>query len=355
MKKIYFVIALLAVLLPNTFYSQCSLYPVSLPTKVTNSSLIIEGKVISQTSFWNAGRNYIYTSNLISVNQIIKGSLITSFVEIITEGGQIDLNKQVVDPSLQLGVGDEGIFTLNSFNQPSQNGYPVYHVYADQQGFIKFDLDENIATVPFKNYPDINNVYLELETLLGVDLPAFVNPVYSNKFSSSSSIAAITGISPTIITAGTFSVLTITGSSFGATQGASIVEFKNADDGGATFIQPHSSQYVSWSNTQIQVIVPTRASTITGNGTAGTGQVRVTIGTSTLSVQTLTVTYGELNVAYTNTVTTQAVFDTRHIGLNTMNGINWQMFTSFDANTNAKTAFLSAFQTWRCNTSVNWL
>ncbi|MBA3681037.1 MAG: T9SS type A sorting domain-containing protein [Bacteroidetes bacterium] len=355
MKKIYFVIITLVILLSNNSFSQCSLYPVSLASKINNSALIVEGKVISQRSFWNAERNYIRTSNVINVTQVIKGSINFSFIEIITEGGEVDMNKQVVDPSLQLVINDEGIFTLNSFDQPSQFGHPVFQVYADQQGFYKFNVKENIAVVPFKNYNDINTVYKEFEILLGIDLPDYVN-LNANKFSSSSSVAAITGISPLVITAGTASVLTITGSGFGATQGSSIVEFKNADDGGATFIQPHSSQYVSWSNTQIQVQVPTRSSsTLTGNGTAGTGQVQVTVGASTLSAQTLTVSYGELNALVTNTLTAQQVFNTRHIDLNTMNGITWQMFTSFNANSAAKTAFLSAFQTWRCNTNINWL
>lgn len=344
----------LAILLSNSSFSQCSLYPVSLSSKVNHSSLIIEGKVISQTSFWNAERNYIFTSNLVSVTQVLKGAVYTSNIEIITDGGQVDLDRQVVDPSLQLKLNDEGIFTLTNFNQPSQFGKPVFQVYSDQQGFYKFNLEENSATVPFKNYTDINNVYQEFETLLGIDIPYHTNS-NANKFTSTNAIAAISGISPLIITAGTNSILTITGSSFGATQGASIVEFRNADDGGATFIQPHSSQYVSWSNTQIQVIVPTRSSTLTGNGTAGTGQVRVTVGTSTLSAQTLTVNYGELNVLVTNTITAQQVFNTRHVDLNNMGGINWQMFTSFNANGPAKTAFLNAFQTWRCNTNINWL
>ncbi len=343
------------IMLSNSSYGQCSLYPVSLAAKINNSSLIVEGKVISQKSFWNAERNYIRTSNVINVSQVIKGSLNFSFIEIITEGGEVDMNKQVVDPSLQLAINDEGIFTLNSVNQASQFGHPVFEVYSDQQGFYKFNTKENTAIVPFKNYGDINAVYKEFETLLGIDLPAYVN-TNANKFSSSSSVAAVTGISPLIITAGTASVLTITGSGFGATQGASIVEFRNADDGGATFIQPHSSQYVSWSNTQIQVQVPTRSSaTLTGNGTAGTGQVRVTVGSSTLSAQTLTVSYGELNVLITNTLAAQQVFNTRHVDLNNMNGITWQMFTSFNSNAAAKTSFLTAFQTWRCNTNINWL
>jgi PKD repeat protein len=355
MKKIYFVIVAMVILLSGNSFSQCSLYPVSLTSKINNSSLIVEGKVISKKSFWNAERNYIRTSNVINVTQVIKGNLNSTFIEIITEGGEVEMDKQVVDPSLQLAMNDEGIFTLNSFNHSSQFGHPVFQVYSDQQGFYKFDVKNNTASVPFKTYNTINNLYNEFELLLGIDIPDF-SPAAVNKFSSLSSVAAVTGISPLTISAGTSSVLTITGSGFGATQGASIVEFRNADDGGATFIQPHLSQYVSWSNTQIQVQVPTRSSaTLTGNGTAGTGQVRVTVGSSTLSAQTLTVDYGELNVLVTNTLAAQQVFNTRHVDLNTMNGITWQMFTSFNSNSAAKTAFLSAFQTWRCNTNINWL
>ena len=355
MKKNYFILILLSVLHFNSSFSQCSLYPVSLSSRVNNSNLIIEGKVISQKSFWNSAHNYIYTSNLIQVNQVIKGSTISPFIEIITEGGEIELNKQTVEPSLQLKPNDEGVFTLINFNQPQQYGYQVFQAYADQQGFIKFNLQENSAHDPFNKYADINNVlYSQLKTLLHTTFADFTNSNSQNKFSSSSAIASISGISPTTITAGTSSTLTITGAGFGATQGTSFVLFKNADDGGTTNIQAHSSQYVSWSNTQIQVLVPTKASTVCG--TAGTGQVTVSVaGSPTVSTQTLVVDYGEINAYYSNTLTPQQVFNTRHIGLNGMNGITWQMFTGFNSNTAAKNSFLRAFQTWRCNTNINWL
>src|SRR5690606_34526565 len=121
-------------------------------------------------------------------------------------------------------------------------------------------------------------------------------------------------------------------------------------DGGATYVQPHSSQYISWSNTQIQVMVPTRAGTVAG--TAGTGPIRVTVaGSPTVSTQTLTVVYGELNVYYS---TNNTIYSTRHADLNGSSGITWQMYAGFDANTSAKTAFLASLQTWRCNTYINW-
>lgn len=353
MKKVYLLI-FAALIFAGQSFGQCSLYPVSLSNRVSNSSLIIEGKVVSQKSFWNAQKNYIFTSNLISVDQILKGSANQTFVEVITEGGEIDLNKQVVEPSLQLKPGDEGVFTLNAYNNVSQFGFTVYQAYADMQGFIKLNWNENYATDPFKKYNGINTELInELQFALNKVVVPFNQPDISGKFTSSSSVAAITGISPTTITAGTSSTLTITGTGFGATQGTSFVEFYNADDGGATYIKPHASQYVSWSATQIQVMVPTRASTVAG--TAGTGPVRVTVaGSPTISAQTLTVNYGELNVYYSNTLTAQQVFNTRHVALDGNGGIKWQMYTGFDGNAAAKASFIRAFNTWRCNTLINW-
>jgi hypothetical protein len=350
MKKTYFLYVFIAFLFAQSLHSQCSLYPVSLANRVNSSSLIIQGRVVSHRSFQNSAQNYIYTSNLIRVSQVLKGSLASELIEVITDGGEVGLMKQVVEPSLQLRQDEEGVFTLNSFQQPSQFGYPVFNVYADQQGFIKFDLTENTARDPFKKYNDINtDLYPELQKLIGALIPSYVNPTSPGKGYGSGVTTAVTGISPTVITAGTFSVLTITGSGFGSTQGTSFVEFFNADDGGATYIKPDPSQYVSWSSTQIQVMVPTRTSTL--SGTAGTGPVRVTVSaSSTVSSQNLTVDYGELNVLYSG-----AVYNTRHVDLNGSSGITWQMYTSFDANSAAKTAFLNSFQTWRCNTYINWV
>lgn len=351
MKKFYALLTAAFLIFSINVYAQCSLYPVSLANRINSSSLVIEGKVISQQSFWNTAHNYIYTSSLVQVGRVMKGSLSATQVEIITEGGEVGMRKQTVEPSLQLKNGDEGVFTLNMFEQvTAQFGSATFRTFADAQGFIKYDLRDETAREPFRNYNNIgSDLYPQLEQILGTDLPDFVNS--TNSKYSSSTVASVTGITPLTITAGTSSVITISGSGFGSTQGTSYVEFYNADDGGSTYIQPHSSQYVSWSNTQIQVMVPARAGTVAG--TAGTGPVRVTVASSpTLSAQTLTVDYGELNLFYS---TNSTIYNTRHVDLNGSSGITWQMYTSFDANTSAKTAFLSAFQTWRCNTYINWV
>jgi len=356
MKKLYTVFLLFVTLSVGNLFGQCMLYPVSLTDKVNNSNYIIEGKVISSKPFWNAAHNYIYTSNLIEVKQVIKGSTSPAYLEIITSGGEIDQRKLIVDPSLQLKQDESGVFMLNSFEQQTQYGYATYQVYSDQQGFFKFNALENSANVPFEKYNDINNdLYSKLELLLGKQITPYTNttsnPSGSGKFGGSSSINAITGISPTTISAGTNSILTITGTGFGTGPASSTlyVDFLNADDGGTTRIQPHSSQYISWTNTQIQVRVPTRTSQ---SGTAGTGAVRVvSVGNFTFTSAVLTINYGELNV-YNSTAAT--IFQTRLVDLNNSGGISFQMFTGFNSNTAAKASFIRALNTWRCNTGVNF-
>lgn len=352
MKKIYIAVLLFLVISTTSLIGQCLLTPVSLNQRVNSSQFIIEGKVVNQKSFWNAHQNYIYTSNLIQVNQNLKGNINSSFIEVITEGGEVDLSRITVEPSLQLAIDQQGVFMLTSFNLPNQFGYPVYQVYSDQQGFVKFDLKENSARDPFNTYQSINSdLYKQIGNALGVMLADFNNPNVAGKFSQSNSIAAVTSISPLTLSAGTQSVLTITGTGFGTGPSATnYVEFRNADDGGSTFIQPYTTQYVSWTSTQIQVMLPTRVSSTVG--TAGTGQVRVTTPSgNTLSAQSLTVNYGHLNV-YSSTNNT--VTNTRHVNLNSAGGITWRMFTGFDGNAAAKASFLRAFQTWRCGTFINW-
>ena len=124
------------------------MYPVLLSQRVPQSSLIIEGKVINQQSFWNNTHDKILTSNLIEVYKTFKNSS-AAYIEIVTEGGIVGNDKHVFEPTLELEVGDVGVFTLNQNNQSSQFGKQVYDAYASAQGFIKYDVVSDVATEPF--------------------------------------------------------------------------------------------------------------------------------------------------------------------------------------------------------------
>lgn len=320
--------------------AQCLMHPVLLSDRIPQSNLVLEGKVIDQLCFWNAEHNRIYTSSLVDVYKTFKNTG-ASYIEVITEGGVVGDKKQVLHPALDLRVGDVGVFTLIANSQPAQFGKPVFEAYASAQGFIRYNQAENKATEPFASYNNIStDLYPAIQQLTGTN---YVQLKAGNPFQQSitagntmQAVAAITSFTPTTITAGTNSVLTITGTGFGATATASLVGFKNADDGGSTNVSPLASEIVSWSNTQIQVKVPRGAGTgkITVNGSSSTGN--------------LTVPYAHINVTSGGNA-----FMTKHISQGT-GGYVWTYNASFISNTAAKAAFERSMNSWRCNTYVNW-
>lgn len=320
--------------------AQCLMYPVLLSQRVPQSSLIIEGKVINQQSFWNNNHDKIYTSNLVEVYKTFKNSS-AAYIEIITEGGIVGNDKHVFEPTLELEVGDVGVFTLNQNNQPSQFGKQVYDAYASAQGFIKYDVASDIATEPFNKYQNASSsLYNTIAQYTGASYIQVkpINPfqLATPAINTVQNIAAITSFTPTTITAGTFSVLTINGSGFGTVATPSLIAFKNADDGGATTVSPVASEIVSWTATQIQVKVPTDAGTgkISVNGSSSTG--------------TLTIPYSHLNLNQGGTV-----YNTKHIN-QSGGGYTWTYNTAFNSNTAAKAAFQRSLQSWRCATYINW-
>lgn len=226
--------------------------------------------------------------------------------------------------------------------------YKKFQPYASIQGFYEYNLLENkvlnvfnvtngITTRFYKELSAITNVsFLDVKRIHFNDL---ISNIQNQRFA-----IGITSFSPTTITAGTQSVLTITGVDFGATQGS--VRFSDGNDGGATFYSALDSQVLSWTDTQIQVEVPSRA---------GTGSIQVTSATPTTvtSGTNLTVSYAEINVNFDPGSGTES-YITQHVNRNSNGGYIWQMFTDFDANTAAKESFIRAFDTWRCETGVYW-
>lgn len=334
---------------------------IPLSNRATNSDLIIEGKVVSKKAFWNAAHNMIYTSNTIEVYKVFKGNLTTTSIEILTMGGTVGFNKITVEPSLNLNLGEIGIFTCENvkrYTVPFSNrtNLPQYEAYASSQGFVKYDLESQTASDPFNKYSNIESeVYSKvlspaLKTWkvvapFDINQTAAQRSIQDNQsHGTNMQIQSISGISPLTVTAGTGTQITITGTGFGATQGSGTVGFKNADDGGATFITPLASQYISWSSTQIVVEVPSNA---------GTGVIQVTQGATQTSSQTLTVNYAHLNVDFDPGPGTIA-YQTDHIDDNGSGGYTWRMNTAFNADASANASFMRAFNEWRCNTNVNW-
>lgn len=381
--KIAFLLVGFLISLP-TMFAQVSLREITLKEQIANSSLVVEGKVISSKAFWDANHKMIYTRNTVEVYKVFKGEPVET-IEIMTEGGIVGLNAILVSHSLKLGKGSLGVFTLYKSNinitKKGKSKFQEYRTYSEIQGFYKYDLYGNTASntlnrkkgITTSFYDDIINItnknYLEVKS---IDIKK-----QQEKRTKNINARPPSGISlsPLTITAGGVgpnSILTITGSGFGGTQGK--VGFRNADDGGTSFFDALDTHVESWSDTEITVRVPTiNTSDETIAGTAGTGIIRVTDagGSSAFSSETLTIRYAEQNLP-TDALGSLISYQPQHYGDNNnladgfSGGYTWEMFEDFfnDSDDNdysdppellgAKASFMRAFDSWRCETKVNW-
>ncbi|OIQ27761.1 MAG: hypothetical protein BM564_11830 [Bacteroidetes bacterium MedPE-SWsnd-G2] len=328
------------------------MYEIPLNEQVPVSNQIVEGKVISKTSYWNETRTNIYTINTVEVYKVFKGAELTT-IEIVTPGGFVGSQGEKITPSLDLQVNNKGIFLLipstTNFNSTEVSSRDKYKAYSSAQGFYKYNLSDDLAVNPFSVRPNITStLYNEIKAITGV------NPIEVKEFDVDAVISnntalrdsnVITSFSPTSISAGTASVLTITGTLFGATPGT--VSFRDGNDGGATYYDALPSQIISWSDNEIQVEVP---------GRAGTGTVRVTssIGIPSISVSSLTIPYAIINYNTDFVTGTEMAYQAPHVDDDGNGGYTWDMYINFFTDSDANESFTRAFDSWRCETGIQW-
>jgi PKD repeat protein len=321
----------------QTIKSQCALSPLSLNERVKNSTLIVEAHVISKQSYWNATHDMIFTSNKIEISKIFKGSefINSSFINVTTTGGAVGLEAIKMEPELELEIGEIGIFLLI-------NTSDVWVSESGPQGFIKIDKHTALGHDIFNSYPE-NSIQSTLQKLTGIEIKN-VNPDLTKVMTSRKRAApSITSFSPSSINAGTSNLLKIKGSDFGSVIDTNSVQFKDANFGGSRYIKALKNDYLSWSDTMIELIVRTRA---------GTGQIRIDAGSNGVvtSSNTLTVEYAHLNVVRGDT----SGYETQEIGMNSANGITWIMNQEFYDSIGARAAFIRGLERWRCGTYINW-
>jgi hypothetical protein len=353
MRKKSLISLLFILVISKALCAQIMLKEVSLGEKVERSSIVLEGKVISKKSFWDVNHKKIYTVNTIEVYKVFKGEPLTT-IEIITPGGTVDLEAQIVTPSLKLKKGDTGLFTLYESNitldskEVSVNRQ--FESYGSLQGFYKYDVDRDVAFNPFQVKHGISSkFYNEIKSHTKTEyseLSGFNTQSKSTSSSKSSFLVGLTDFSPSTSTAGTKSILTITGSNFGATQGT--VSFSNADDAGINFVDALDSQVLSWNNSEITVEIPSEA---------GTGKVRVkdNTGSTVTSSSNLTIMYAQANIVSDNlSAGIDVAYPTQLINANGSGGYTWNITTDFENILGAKEAFVRAMETWSCETQINW-
>lgn len=340
----------LTVAMTFTSLAQELMVEVPFSTQVQSSSQIIEGKVISKTSFWDDNHHNIYTINTIEIYKVFKGQVLAETLELITPGGSVDNDSEVVTPSLSLNIGDIGVFILHNNDIQISNGTSQnkFKPFASSQGFYKYDLSSNTVFNPFVNKQGITNTFYNDITALTnnsniTEVSDFdAQDIYNTNIANRSVAGSeqITSFSPTTLNGGVRDLLTINGVGFGATQGT--VNFRDANFGGSQYFTALDTQVISWNDTQIVVEVPSRA---------GTGDIQVVTSTSitVTSSGTLTVFYSQINPGNTTNA-----FTSQHFDVDGNGGYTWQMETGFDANAAANASFVRAFDTWVCTTGINW-
>lgn len=327
---------------------QNCILPVSMDKRIDKASIIVEGTVVDKYSSWDKKRESIYTVQTIEVVNLLKGNWFKNTLKIVTRGGRVGDLLQIDHPSLHLNLGETGLFLVEPSSVEVLTGdisEPLFKCVYSLLGYLKYDLAHGTASDALVKYGSIQReIYIPIQKA-GIDLSKGmanrpVKPVQHRSITISS-------FSPTTVTAGTETTLTISGAGFGATQGSGKVEYANADNGGASFIEPLTSDYIAWSDTQIQLKVPSGA---------GSGDIRVTNnnGEEGISSNTLYVDYNITNLESSGDAYFANLVDADGSG-----GLSFQFQEDFYNDNGAYSAFIRAFDTWRCSngngSGINWV
>ncbi len=342
MKKIIKISFFLFHLICAVSYAQCGLYEISLNQKVNESNFIIEGEVIKQQCFKSTRVNKIYTLNTIKVYSVIKG-ILPQQIEIITAGGRVKNEMESASSLLQLHLGEIGLFFLNKETlENTIKNQELYNVYASSQGFLQYNLTEQIVSDAFINYSNIDNSFYKLlKNSFDLQSSTKYQTIEWSHSSANERLTVINNFSPNIINAGVAAQITINGFGFGSSRGDSKVLFKNTDKGGSTDISAENEQYISWSDTKIVVEVPHKA---------GTGKIAVNVG-STKSESSSGL---KVNYAIINTGGNGLIYPARHVAKNENQGYIWNINSNFESDSTVMNNFLISFKKWRCKTYINW-
>lgn len=328
------------------------LYELPFEEILDRSALIVEGQVLARESFWDNQHHNIYSSNTIRVSRIFKGPGLapTGILQVITQGGIVGNTMHRVSESVEYDPGDVGLFCLVPNKCDLPLALPAWENYGSPHGFFQYDLATNQVAHPFHAFSSITafrervrQQTRQLEYLLpGTPLEP------KTDFRATPVISSFT---PTSITAGTQSELTISGSNFGASAGANgVVRFQNSN-AASGFVNSEAFDLVSWSDNEIVVMVPSRTFS---SGCAGTGtiQVRNNMNETGTSSGTLTVEFAHSNVLDFDGIKYQP----RIVENNPAGGMTFTFSTSLcsSSNQDAANAFARALRSWRCASSVNW-
>ena len=333
----------------------CNMIKLSTDQLVQSSELIVRARVIERQSIWNTSKTKIYTIHQLLVLESFKGNP-NAELTLVTEGGDLDELSMQFSDRIDLYTGDEAVLLLNQVptywkGLPS---YPAaYCVGMSLEGVFIVNPNNREVSDVFDRFNNLNELKRSFQNISG-ESPRIYIPELRNKIpqTNGSTAATISTLSPTVITAGTKSILTINGSGFGAIRGSGFVEFTTAS---GTFAQPLPKDYISWNDNQIRVMVPSQLSgQVAANG-AATGPVKVTpaSGAPATSAGSISVRYAIFNSILVSGDTAAVLVAGNFNGQGGYTlSYNDQFSSTFGQE--ATSSFEKAMRTWQCATRFNW-
>jgi hypothetical protein len=224
----------------------------SLEEVSTGADSIIVGKVLQKQSHWNRDKTQIYTRVVISTEERLKGSAHSGNVTLVIPGGKIgDTTLQVTDtPDFTVGENVTVFIRSLTDTQAAAVGVektgdttPLYRIHGGTQGKYLI-LNDKVGRLPLMQFKErISNAltgriqeYPENEKLLNTE--------------SALSAPMIYGITPSSASAGTNTMITISGTNLGASAGTPFFFYKYSDYYGCPFC------VFSWTDSDAVVNVP---------------------------------------------------------------------------------------------------
>ena len=302
---------------------------------IHNAGMIAEGRISSSESFWDSQHRNIYTRYHLEVENVLKGSPANQ-IDILVKGGKVDQTWQMLLPSVEFQIGDEGIFLLDIIqsNHPIPGAGLQYTLSGGNQSYVlNSKQGDEWERIDGKEDPLLN----ALESVAGKSVEKYL-PLNDLKSAADATVQVVDSIYPDVVTAGTGDVLSITGSGFGETRDSSKVWFVFSDR--PEFIYSNEVfRYISWSDTLIELFVPFKAAT---------GQVTVEVNHKKVnSSQTLKVRFASTNNSKTNN-------PVNLINTNQKGGYSWHLHSNLNTYDSAKDIVIQAMNEWICATSVPW-
>ena len=362
------IIAFLLLLLLGTSDLMAIVLPIDLEHRTEKSKQVVLARVIGHSSYWDETHSNIYTAHRLEVMSYLKQSSNAQMIQVITKGGVVGEDAQIVFPEVSLSIGKQYCLFLEKVVTTSINpsAYAArintnnyFHLYAHHQGVMLLE-EEGYRDTYFDAQLEEHTLLKRIYTTTRFQAIHPSGVVFRarqhrqvEQLQNGQPLILKNGLGQTISSfqAGTIDadkVLVISGSGFGNQVGT--IQFTNSDTGGLTKKEiQHPSDILAWTDQEIQLKIPSFA---------GTGEVDVyhengqLVGSESITINwALRSIYSDFFNFSAKTRQEVHFFDVNDLGGYT---IHLNTTSGFAQDKPAVAAFERAIASWRCATGIHW-